>query len=328
MALRAGHCPRGPGQEDCGAVTADLEPLRRVAAYAICTDGADRVLLVRESVRSGAPGVWTLPGGGVLHGEHPERTVAREAAEEVGLGVGAEDLVDVVADVRTLPGEGVTLHTDRLIYEAAVTGARGEPSSPKVDQARWVTRDEAAALQLRPFVANALKLPLTAVDLPPEQLPELPSFLITKHPDGRPRVQRFAAYAVARDPAERVLLTRIADGYPGAGCWHLPGGGTDFGEQPGTALLRELAEETGQDGRVLALRGVASHREPEQVGPEGFPIDWHGVRAFYDVIVDAPQSSRVVEDGGSTAEARWFSQSEISALPLSEVTSEALAAMG
>lgn len=299
-----------------------------MAAYAICTDEAGRLLLVRESARSGMPGVWTLPGGGVLHGEHPELTVARETAEEAGLGVGTERLVDVVADVRTLPGEGVTLHTDRLIYEAAVTGVRGEPSSPKVDEARWVTRREAAGLQLRPFVANALKLPLTAVDLPPEQLPDLPSFLITEHPDGRPRVQRFAAYAVARDQDSRVLLTRIADGYPGAGRWHLPGGGTDFGEQPAAALLRELAEETGQDGRILALLGVASHREPEQVGPEGFPIDWHGVRAFYDVMVEQPQGSRVLEDGGSTAEARWFSPEETAALPLSEVTAEALSAAG
>lgn len=299
-----------------------------MAAYAICTDEADRVLLVRESARSGSPGVWTLPGGGVLHGEHPERTACREAAEEAGVGLGAERLVDVVTDVRALADEGVTLHTDRLLYEAAVAGVRGEPTSPKVDEARWVTRHEAASLQLRPFVANALKLPLTAVDLPPEQLPELPSFLITTHPDGRPRVQRFAAYAVARDPRGWVLLTRIADGYPGAGSWHLPGGGTDFGEQPAAALLRELAEETGQDGRVLALLGVASHREPEQVGPEGFPIDWHGVRAFYDVVVEQPQGSRVVEDGGSTAEARWFSPTEVTALPLSEVTSEALAAAG
>src|SRR5690606_23153604 len=167
-----GGCSRPPRRQDCHDVSADLEPLRRVAAYAICTDEAGRLLLVRESARSGMPGVWTLPGGGVLHGEHPELTVARETAEEAGLGVGTERLVDVVADVRTLPGEGVTLHTDRLIYEAAVTGVRGEPSSPKVDEARWVTRREAAGLQLRPFVANALKLPLTAVDLPPEQLPD------------------------------------------------------------------------------------------------------------------------------------------------------------
>ncbi|TWH66518.1 NUDIX domain-containing protein [Micromonospora olivasterospora] len=47
-----------------------------------------------------------------------------------------------------------------------------------------------------------------------------------------------------------MLLTKIAEGYPGAGLWHLPGGGTDHGEQPAAGLLRELVEEGGQLGRV------------------------------------------------------------------------------
>ncbi|HEU4541623.1 MAG TPA: NUDIX domain-containing protein [Jiangellaceae bacterium] len=302
------------------------EPLRRVAAYAVCADHDDRVLLVRESDRSATPGVWTLPGGGVWHGEHPERAVAREAADEAALAVAVDGVLDVVADVRVLSDQQGTLHTDRIIYTAQADGQPGGPVSPKVDQARWVTRDEAAALQLRPFAANALKLPLTAVDLPPERVPDLPSFLITEHPDGRRRVQRFAAYAVVHDPNDQVLLTRIAEGYPGAGRWHLPGGGTDFGEQPDDALLRELFEETGQVGHIQRLLGVASHHEPEQVGPEGFPIDWHGVRAFYDVEVEETRHAAAIEVGGSTAEARWFSMAAAFGLPMTEVTHEALAA--
>jgi ADP-ribose pyrophosphatase YjhB (NUDIX family) len=302
------------------------EPLRRVAAYAVCTDYEDRVLLVRESARSGTPGVWTLPGGGVWHGEHPERAVTREAADEAALAIAVDGVLDVVADVRLLPDQQGTLHTDRIIYTAQAGGEPGGPVSPKVDQARWVTRAEAAALHLRPFAANALKLPLTAVDLPPERVPDLPSFLITVHADGRRRVQRFAAYAVVHDPNDQVLLTRIADGYPGAGQWHLPGGGTDFGEQPDDALLRELVEETGHVGHLERLLGVASHHEPEQFGPEGFPIDWHGVRVFYDVEVQEPGHAAALEDGGSTAEARWFPMPEVSRLPMTEVTHEALAA--
>lgn len=309
-------------------MTADLEPLRRVAAYAVCADDGGRVLLVRESAESGTPGVWTLPGGGVHHGEHPQRTVAREAVEEAGLEVHPTGLRDVVADTRVLPARGLTLHTDRLIYEAAANGnGHRPPTSPKVDEARWVTRTEAATLQLRPFAANALKLPLSAVDLPPETMPDIPSFLIVDHPDGRRRVQRFAAYAVVRDDRERVLLTRIADGYPGAGRWHLPGGGTDYGEQPAEAVLRELAEETGYEGRILSLLGVASHHEPEQLGPEGFPLDWHGVRAYYDVAVQG-RGERMVEPGGSTAAASWFPMDEVRSLPLTEVTAEALEAHG
>jgi ADP-ribose pyrophosphatase YjhB (NUDIX family) len=133
---------------------------------------------------------------------------------------------------------------------------------------------------------------------------------------------------VATDPAGRILLTRIAAGYPGAGQWHLPGGGTDYGEQPGVALLRELLEETGQHGRLVELLGVASHRDAASLGPEGYPIDWHGVRAYYRVAVDAPSDPTVHDLGGSTAEARWFTRAELAGLDLTEVTAEVLAGDG
>src|SRR4029450_10310709 len=115
---------------------------------------------------------------------------------------------------------------------------------------------------------------------------------------------RFAAYAIATDPYDNLLLTRVAPGYPGAGCWHLPGGGPDYGEQPGAALIRELVEETGQLGRLVELLGVASHRDAASLGPEGYPIDWHGVRAFYRVAVDRPTSPVVGDAGGSTSAGR------------------------
>jgi hypothetical protein len=89
--------------------------------------------------------------------------------------------------------------------------------------------------------------------------------------------------------------------------------------------MRELTEETGQRGRLLRLLGVASHRDTAQIGPEGYPIDWHGVRAFYRVVVDSPEPLRVYDTGGSTCEARWFVPGELSGLTLTDVTSEALA---
>jgi ADP-ribose pyrophosphatase YjhB (NUDIX family) len=121
------------------------------------------------------------------------------------------------------------------------------------------------------------------------------------------------------------VLTLIAAGYPGEGQWHLPGGGTDYGEQPGAALIRELAEETGQRGRLVSLLGVASHRDAASLGPEGYPIDWHGVRAFYRVLVERPTAPTVHDVHGSTAEARWFAPAEVSGLAVTEVTAEALA---
>jgi 8-oxo-dGTP diphosphatase len=315
---------------ECPSVITTLEPLRRIAAYAVCADSDGRVLLVRASTRSGTPGVWSLPGGAVDHGEDPNHTVVRECAAETGLSVAVTGLRDVLADMRALPHRGVTIHTDRLVYAASVRGGTlcdrvGQPT----DLVRWHTLDEAKGLPLRPFTASALGLPPDPIDLRPDEAPEFPSFYAVRGPDGLHRAQRFAAYAVATDPDGRVLLTKVADGYPGAGRWHLPGGGTDYGEQPGAALIRELVEETGQRGRLVELLGVASHRDAASLGPEGYPIDWHGVRAFYRVAVDAPAVPTVGDVGGSTSEARWFAPDELGALPaerLTEVTAEAVRA--
>ena len=52
----------------------------RVCA-AIIRDG--HILMVRH--RHDGRDYWTLPGGGVEPGEHPDRAVAREVYEEVGL---------------------------------------------------------------------------------------------------------------------------------------------------------------------------------------------------------------------------------------------------
>jgi 8-oxo-dGTP diphosphatase len=311
-------------------VTPALEPLRRIAAYAVSTDADGRVLLVRASTRSGTPGVWSLPGGAVDHGEDPNNTVVRETAAETGLSVAVTGLRDVLADMRSLPHRGVTIHTDRLIYEVSVRGGNlidrvGHPT----DLARWTTLAEAERLKLRPFTAAALGLSAASADLRPEEVPDFPSFYAYPGPDGLHRAQRFAAYAIATDPHDNLLLTRVAPGYPGAGCWHLPGGGTDYGEQPGTALIRELVEETGQHGRLIELLGVASHRDAASLGPEGYPIDWHGVRAFYRVVVDAPTVVQVGDVGGSTSEARWMPHKEVTDLrpdQVTEVTAEALKA--
>ncbi len=60
---------------------------------------------------------------------------------------------------------------------------------------------------------------------------------------------------------------------------------------------------------------MASHRDAASLGPEGYPIDWHGVRAFYRVVVDQPAPPTVADVGGSTCEARWFRREELGELP-------------
>ncbi|MEU2611642.1 NUDIX domain-containing protein [Micromonospora sp. NPDC007271] len=293
-----------------------MEERRRIGAYGVLRDADGRVLLVRGSADADFPGVWQLPGGGVDHAEHPERAVVREFAEETGLTVRVTGLRDAVADVTRYAELGVALHTDRIVFDVAPTGGtlRDEPDGT-TDLVRWCTLDEAGELPLLPFTADVLGLPV-------EPLPEH-----TARPDRAPfgplpadRRQRFAAYGLVTDPAGRVLLTMIADGYPGAGKWHLPGGGTDHGEQPAAGLLRELVEEAGQLGRVVDLLAVDNLHNPAALGPEGRPLDWHGVRVIYRVRVDAPTEAVVTElAGGSTAGAAWFAPEQVSGLAMTEV---------
>src|SRR5439155_4973129 len=205
---------------------------RRIGTYGICRDTGGRILLVRESDDR-----WWLPGGGVEHGEHPFDALRREVREETGLEVEIRRLRDAVADV---VAEGdLAVHTDRLLFDVEPTG--GALRAERGEAPRWVAPDELTTLPLSPATAAALGVPVDYDGYRPGFTPLEPD------PD---RVQRFGAYGFVTDPAGRVLLTLIADGYPGAGRWHLPGGGTDFGESPTGSLLRELHEEAGQTGRI------------------------------------------------------------------------------
>ncbi|SCG56616.1 NUDIX domain-containing protein [Micromonospora inositola] len=289
-----------------------MEQRRRIGAYGVCRDG-ERVLLVRGSAAADFPGVWQLPGGGLDHAEHPEAAVVREFAEETGLAVEAAGLRDAVADVTRFPDLGVALHTDRIIFDVTPTGGTlRDEVDQTTDLAAWFTPAEAAGLSLLPFTAELLGLPVTPLPARTARAPFEPA--------PTDRRQRFAAYGLVTDPAGRVLLTMIADGYPGAGKWHLPGGGTDHGEQPAAGLLRELVEEAGQLGRVVDLLAVDNLHNPAALGPEGRPLDWHGVRVIYRVRVDAPTEAMVTElAGGSTARAAWFAPEQISELRLTDV---------
>jgi ADP-ribose pyrophosphatase YjhB (NUDIX family) len=272
------------------------------------------VLLARNSDRSEFPGLWTLPGGGVEQGEHPDDAVVREFAEETGLRVRATGLHAVTADVARLPSSGALEHTDRIVYDVVPDGGTlRDETDGTTDLVEWAVPDDRP---LMPFTARLLgrDAPVPAYADEPEEQPSSPT-----------HVQRFGAYAVATDPDGRILLTQIAPGYPGTGLWHLPGGGTDHGELPEEALARELIEETSQHGRVTGLIGVSHRHDPAAYGPEGMPIDWHVVRVLFRVAVDVPTEAVVTEAaGGSTAAAGWFTPGQAAELRLTEIARTAV----
>ena len=292
----------------------------RIAAYGEVRDENGRLLLTRRARTGRGPGPWHLPGGLIDHGEPPARAAGRLVCEHTGFEVEVERPVAAVAVARR------GTHTNAIIYRAAVASA-AEGSGLDGEVVEWVEPARAAADPHSPFVSACLGLAddrlAGRIDKAPTELRPTPPTRVKK--GRRRRGQRFGAYGVVADPSGRILLARISAGYPGAGTWHLPGGGVDFGESPAAAVFREIYEETGQNARVGELLNVTSFRHRRAIGPEGYPLDWHGVRAIYSATVPDPSAAQVVEAaGGSTSESRWFDADRVADLPLSAAVEDAL----
>ncbi|GAA1685187.1 hypothetical protein GCM10009830_35740 [Glycomyces endophyticus] len=291
----------------------------RIAAYGEVRDENGRVLLTRRKRAGRESGPWHLPGGVIDHGEPPKRAAGRLVGEHTGFEVSVGAPLEAVAVAR----RGV--HTNAILYRARVSG--GPDPDFSGEAAEWVDPARAAAEPHSPFVSAALGLAddrlAGRVDKAPQETRPVPPAKAKK--GRRRRGQRFGAYGVVADGDGRILLARIAEGYPGGGTWHLPGGGVDFGESPEAAVAREIYEETGQEALVGSLLNVTSFRHRRAIGPEGYPLDWHGVRAIYSATVPDPSAAQVVEAaGGSTSESRWWNADALDDLPLSAAVEDAL----
>lgn len=96
--------------------------VQRLTARALVRRG-DRVLLTRLSEVAVEAGAWTLPGGGVAHGEAPAAALARELLEETGLAAEVGPLLDVHDEhfTGTAPnGRHEDFHAVQLIFAVAV----------------------------------------------------------------------------------------------------------------------------------------------------------------------------------------------------------------
>ncbi|MFJ5829889.1 NUDIX hydrolase [Streptomyces sp. NPDC093089] len=111
----------------------------RVAAYAVCVRG-DEILLARWVAKDGTKR-WTLPGGGMDHGEEPVQAVVREVEEETGYLAEPTVLLGIDSIRRGWinrfagPGDFQGL---RIIYEVRLTGGslRNETGG-STDLAAW-----------------------------------------------------------------------------------------------------------------------------------------------------------------------------------------------
>lgn len=130
----------------------------RVAAYGVIVR-EERILLARLT----GPGLerWTLPGGGIDAGEHPEHAAIREIREETGYEASVGRLLGidslVIAAEQRVPRAEVPIQGLRIIYAASVVG--GELASEvdgSTDMAVWFPLDD---------LPNCVELVAAGIDL-------------------------------------------------------------------------------------------------------------------------------------------------------------------
>jgi 8-oxo-dGTP diphosphatase len=116
-----------------------------------------RLLVARRHPTSRfEPGKWEFPGGKVDFGEHPEDTIRREIAEELGVGVTVERLYNVSTHIYS-DGRG-RRHVILLFYLCRI--ASGDPMAIDCAEVRYVSREEMGALT---FVQGDVSVVRTAL---------------------------------------------------------------------------------------------------------------------------------------------------------------------
>lgn len=302
---------------------ASLPRRQRVAAYAVilrtpaattsssgdaAAEGPE-ILLCRLAPRISRHELWTLPGGGLDHGEDPRDALRREIMEETGLAAVVGDSARVYsAHLPRASRDGVLtdFHALRIVYDAWVPADAPAPHVVEVNgstiEAAWhpVAAVESGEVPVVATVTEALA-------------------------DHQPlRLQRVAAYALVRR-GEGVLLTRLSGRAAHPGSWTLPGGGIDHGEAPTVALAREVAEECGVGCEVGDLLGV-HHSHFSGMAPSGRWEDYHGVHLVFAATVAEDAEPRVVEEDGTTDAVAWVDEADIAsgAVPVLDVVTHAL----
>lgn len=124
-----------------------------VGAYGFCQDGAGRLLLARLRNDEGPDaGKWTLPGGGVLWGEHPDQAVVREMEEETGLlDLEPGQVLSIYSHtyLRTPTNPLPPLHHIGIIYKLVPdTLSIQNEQEGSTDLCQWLEEDQARALPL------------------------------------------------------------------------------------------------------------------------------------------------------------------------------------
>ncbi len=140
------------------------EQVTRISAYAVCVDEERRLLLCRiaPGYTAGFDGWWTLPGGGLNHGEDPRDGAQHELEEETGLIGEIGDLLDVDSwhtEYTNRAGRQIDFHGIRILYRCRIVGGElRDELDGSTDAARWFAPGELPSERLVDIGELAVRL--------------------------------------------------------------------------------------------------------------------------------------------------------------------------
>jgi 8-oxo-dGTP diphosphatase len=113
----------------------------------------------------------------------------------------------------------------------------------------------------------------------------------------------------------RILIQQRVGDPAMEGLWELPGGRVELGEKHTTALVREIAEETGLEAEVSGLLVALSHTYPDRRA------------TLYAYGCTLGGDGQVAEATESDSSPRWVTPTEYRALPMPAANPAILAAL-
>ncbi len=133
-------------------------PWVRLGAYAVVSNDAGHLLACRIAPGYPWAGTWTLPGGGVEWGEHPDDAVIRELAEETNLRGRIERIVAVDSHTIERPASRPgPAHVVAILYRVVdVSGELRVEQGGSTDACAWLSAAELAGLPHVPLIERAI----------------------------------------------------------------------------------------------------------------------------------------------------------------------------
>lgn len=121
-----------------------------------------------------------------------------------------------------------------------------------------------------------------------------------------------AVGAILERDGKFLLVQENNPPHPDHGKWNQPAGWIDVGENPVTAVAREVKEETGLDftpTHILGLFSLVRKDQADKFGAGSLP---HPIKIIFAGTVGASSSGHF--DAGEISKNHWFTPEEINAM--------------